>query len=80
MFNLYFYYSFSACHDTDAILSNIDVKHNYTLPNVTFSTQDVYTLLSRLDVNNAYVFDNLSPYIIKTCATQLYLLLPNLFT
>ena len=49
MFNAHFHSSFSACHDPDAIFPHIDVKHNYKLPNVTFSTQEVYKLLSRLD-------------------------------
>ena len=80
MLNAHFNSSFSACHDTDAILPHIDVKHNYKLFNVTFATQEVYTLLSRLDVNKAYGSDNLSPHILKQCATQLSPSLANLFT
>ena len=80
MFNAHFHSLFSACHDTDAILPHIDVKHNYKLSNVAFSTQELYTLLSRLDVNKAYGSDNFSPHILKQCATQLPPSLANLLT
>ena len=60
MFNAHFHSSFSVCHGTDEIF-----PHYHKLFDVTFSIQEVYTLLSRLDVNKAYGSDNISPDILK---------------
>ena len=45
-----------------------------------FSTQEVYTLLNKLDVHKAYGTDNLSPHILKQCGSQLSPSLAFLFT
>ena len=56
--------------------NHINVKYDNDLSAVIFSTQEVYTLLNKLDVHKAYGTDNLSPHIITTyittlCTTQL---------
>ena len=64
----------------DDELPHISVKYDNDLSAVNFSTQEVYTLLNKLDVHKAYGTDNLSPHILKQCASQLSPSLAILFT
>ena len=80
MFNDHFYSSFSPCLKTDDELPHINVKYDNDLPAVNFSTQEAYTLLNKLDVHKAYGTDNLSPHILKQCASHLSPSLAILFT
>ena len=59
---------------------HVNVKYDHKLSDVSFSTHEVYKLLSRVDVNKAYGADNLSPHILKQCASQLSPSLAILFT
>ena len=67
----HFHSSFSPCLKTDDELPHINVKYDYDLSAVNFFTQEVYTLLNKLDVHKAYGTDNLSLHILKQCASQL---------
>ena len=80
MFNAHFHSSFSPCLKTDDELPHINVKYDNDLSAVIFSTLEVYTLLNKLDVHKAYSTDNLSPHILKQCASQLSPSLAILFT
>ena len=80
MFNAHFHSSFSPCLKKDDELPHINVKYDNDLSAVNFSTQEVYTLLNKLDVHKAYATDNLSPHILKQCASQLSPSLAILFT
>ena len=75
MFNAHFHSSFSPCLKTDDELPHINVKYDNDRP-----TQEVYTLLHKLDVHKAYGTENLSPHILKQCASQLSPSLAILFT
>ena len=72
--------SFSPCLKTDDELPHINVKYDNDHSAVNCSTQEVYTLLNKLDVHKAYGTDNLSPHILKQCASQLSSSLATLFT
>ena len=80
MFNAHFHSSFSLCLKTDDELPHINVKYDNNHSAVNFSTQEVYTLLNKLDVHKAYGTENSSPHILKQCASQLSPSLANLFT
>ena len=80
MFNAHFYSSFSPCLKTDDELPHINVKYDNDLSAVNFSTQEANTLLNKLDVHKAYGTDNLSPHILKQCASHLSPSLAILFT
>ena len=80
MFNAHFHSSFSPCLKTDDELPHINVKYDNDLSAVNFSTQEVYTLLNKSDVHKAHGTDNLSPHILKQCASQLSPSLAILFT
>ena len=80
MFNAHLHSSFSPCLKTDDELPHINVKYDNDLSAVIFSTQEVYPLLKKLDVHKTYGTDNLSPHILKQCASQLSPSLATLFT
>ena len=62
------------------LTSNRSLPFDFDLSAVNFSTQEVYTLLNKLDVHKAYGTENLSPHILKQCAPQLSPSLAILFT
>ena len=60
MFNAHFHSSFNPCLKTDDELPHINVIYYNDFSAVNVSTQEVYTLLNKLEVHKAYGTDNLS--------------------
>ena len=69
IFNDYFYSVFR--DDDSPVLPDIDITVNPNLSNVTFSPQDVTSVLLGLDTAKASGPDNVSSHVLKQCAHQL---------
>lgn len=79
LFNDYFYSVFT--HSSDSIPDQPDSTPNSdTLHNIEILSSEVFDLLTNLDTNKACGIDNISPKLLRYCASPLLQVICHLFT
>ena len=71
MFNQYFYSVYTQSNSPLPNSANLQAPVN-SLASISFTTEEVFDALTKLNVNKAGGIDNIPPIVLKNCAHALY--------
>ena len=78
MFNQYFYSVYTQSNSPLPNSANLQAPVN-SLASISFTTEEVFDALTKLNVNKAGSIDNIPPIVLKNCAHALYRPIHHLF-